>query len=79
MRRSLIALTAGLLLALGAAFPVAAADMCDSGRDFGSMHISVEAAERRSRPGCPPGNAPRLLELRPLEPAASTRRALRKA
>jgi hypothetical protein len=31
------------LLTLAAAFPVAAADMCDSGRVFGSMHISVEA------------------------------------
>ena len=43
MRRSFLGLAAGLLLALAAAFPVAAADMCDSGRDFGSRHISVEA------------------------------------
>ena len=45
MRRSLISLTAGLLLALAVAFPAAAAEpeMCESGRTFGSMHISVEA------------------------------------
>jgi hypothetical protein len=43
MRRSLLALTAGLLLALAAALPAAAADMCDSGRAYGSMHISMEA------------------------------------
>lgn len=55
MRRSLIALTAGLLLALGAAFPVAAADMCDSGRDFGSMHISVEARNGVLGPDVHPG------------------------
>ena len=43
MRRSLIALAGGLLLVLATALPAAAADMCDSGRDYGSMHISVEA------------------------------------
>ncbi len=43
MRRSLIALAAGLLFALGAAFPAAASEMCKSGRAYGSMHISVEA------------------------------------
>jgi hypothetical protein len=38
MRRTLLALTAGLLLALAAVMPAAAAEMCDSGRDFGAMH-----------------------------------------
>ena len=38
MRRSLVALTAGLLLALAAIMPAAAAEMCESGRDFGTMH-----------------------------------------
>jgi len=43
MRRSLVALTAGLLLALAAVLPAAASEMmCDSGRDFGAMH-SAEA------------------------------------
>lgn len=42
MRRSLAALATGLLLVLALAAPAAAADMCDSGRDFGQMH-SVEA------------------------------------
>jgi hypothetical protein len=55
MRRSLLALAAGLLLALGAAFPAAAADMCDSGRDFGSMHISVEAQNGVLGPDVHPG------------------------
>lgn len=43
MRRSLIALAAGMLLALAAVMPAAASGMCDSGRVYGSMHISVEA------------------------------------
>ena len=45
MRRSFLALTAGLLLALAAVLPAAASDMCESGRTFGSMHISVEAKD----------------------------------
>jgi hypothetical protein len=55
MRRSLVALAAGLLLTLGAALPAAAADMCDSGRDFGSMHISVEARNGVLGPDVHPG------------------------
>jgi hypothetical protein len=43
MRRSLLSLTAGLLLALAAVLPAAASEMCESGRTYGSMHISVEA------------------------------------
>ena len=45
MRRSFVALAAGLLLALAAALPAAASDMCESGRAYGSMHISMEARE----------------------------------
>lgn len=55
MRRSLVALAAGLMLTLVAAFPAAAADMCDSGRDFGSMHISVEARNGVLGPDIHPG------------------------
>jgi hypothetical protein len=40
MRRSILAIAAGLLLAVVAALPAAAteAEMCASGRDFGAMH-----------------------------------------
>ena len=55
MRRSLLALAGGLLLALATAFPVAAAGMCDSGRDYGSMHISVEAQNGVLGPDVHPG------------------------
>jgi hypothetical protein len=41
MRRSLISITAGLLLALAAALPAAASDMCASGRDFGAHHSAM--------------------------------------
>ena len=41
MRRSLISVTAGLLLALAAALPAAASDMCASGRDFGAHHSAM--------------------------------------
>lgn len=43
MRRSMIALMTGLLLSLAAVLPAAASEMCESGRAYGSMHISVEA------------------------------------
>jgi hypothetical protein len=55
MRRSLLALAGGLLLALATAFPAAAADMCDSGRDYGAMHISVEAQNGVLGPDVHPG------------------------
>ena len=55
MRRSLLALSAGLLLALAAALPVAASSMCDSGREYGSMHISVEARNGVLGPTVHPG------------------------
>jgi hypothetical protein len=41
MRRSLIAISAGLLLVLAAALPAAASDMCDSGREFGAHHSAM--------------------------------------
>jgi hypothetical protein len=55
MRRSLLALAGGLLLALGMAFPAAASGMCDSGRDYGLMHISVEARMGVLGPDMHPG------------------------
>lgn len=55
MRRSLIALAAGMLLALAAVIPASAAEMCDSGRTFGSMHISVEAQNGVLGPDIHPG------------------------
>lgn len=55
MRRSFLALTAGLLLALAAVVPASASDMCESGRTFGSMHISVEAKAGVLGPTMHPG------------------------
>jgi hypothetical protein len=55
MRRSLLSIFGGLILALAAALPAAAADMCDSGRDYGLMHISVEARSGVLGPDVHPG------------------------
>jgi hypothetical protein len=55
MRRSLLALTAGLLLAFAVALPATASGMCDSGRDYGLMHISVEARDGVLGPMVHPG------------------------
>jgi hypothetical protein len=42
MRRSILALATGLLLAIAAAVPAAASEteMCASGADFGTMHAT---------------------------------------
>lgn len=47
MRRSIIALATGLLLALAAALPAAASEseMCATGADFGAMH-AMHAQDR---------------------------------
>jgi hypothetical protein len=48
-------MTAGLLLAIAVAVPAAASGMCDSGREYGSMHISVEARNGVLGPMIHPG------------------------
>ena len=55
MRRSLLAITSGMLLALAMALPAAASDMCASGRDFGSMHVRKEARSGMLGPDVHPG------------------------